>query len=89
MSKGTGNIAAARKGSRPVYQSARDRTIDYTVYDRRRLLYEDIVEGPAIIEEPSSTTILHPVDRMRVGQYGELRIELSALSSEFLAQPLL
>ena len=81
MSKGTGNITAARKGSRPVYQSARDRTIDYTVYDRRRLLYEDIVEGPAIIEEPSSTTILHPGDRMKVGQYGELRIELSAISS--------
>jgi N-methylhydantoinase A len=77
MSSGTGNTAAARKGSRPVYQSVHDQTIDYTVYDRRRLRYGDTVEGPAIIEEPSSTTILHPGERMTVGQYGELRIEVT------------
>jgi N-methylhydantoinase A len=33
------------------------------------------IEGPAIIEEPSSTTIMHTGDVLTVGTYGELMIE--------------
>ena len=50
--------------------------MDYAVYDRSRLLWGDRVDGPAVIEEPSSTTILHAGDVMAVGQYGELVIEV-------------
>jgi N-methylhydantoinase A len=38
------------------------------------LLWGDRVDGPAIVEEPSSTTILHRGDVMTVGRYGELVI---------------
>ena len=30
------------------------------------------VEGPAVIEEPNSTTLLYPGDRMRVSEHGHL-----------------
>jgi N-methylhydantoinase A len=76
LAKGTGNTHKARKGSRPVYQPLRDDFADYTVYERGRLLHGDRVDGPAIIEEPSATTVLHADDVMTVGQYGELVIEV-------------
>jgi N-methylhydantoinase A len=76
LAKGTGNTQRARKGSRPVYQPLRDDFADYTVYERGRLLHGDRVDGPAIIEEPSATTVLHADDVMTVGQYGELVIEV-------------
>jgi N-methylhydantoinase A len=72
--KGTGNVRRALKGNRPVYQPTADRTVDYAVYDRMRLLCGDRIDGSAIIEEASSTTILHAGDVMTVGEYGELLI---------------
>ena len=45
-----------------------------SVYDRVRLLCGDRIDGPAIIEEASSTAILHAGDVMTVGKYGELII---------------
>jgi len=74
LTPGTGNSQNARKGIRSVYQSARGEYEEYTVYDRGQLLCGDCVEGPAIIEEPSSTTIVHRGDAVTVGRYGELII---------------
>ncbi len=74
---GTGSADNARKESRSVYRHELGKHIDYHVYDRGRLLSADRVEGPAIIEEPSSTTILHTGDVLTVGVYGELVIDIS------------
>src|SRR5262245_58654197 len=76
IAAGTGSAQRARKGSRSVYQLALDTAADYTVYDRSRLLGGDQLDGPAIIEEPSSTTVLHSEDSMTVGRYGELVITI-------------
>ncbi len=71
---GTGDVAAARKGSRQVYrQDAGDR-VDYAVYGRALLRAGDEVAGPAIVEEPSYTLLLHAGDVMTVGRHGELVI---------------
>jgi len=78
IARGTGNTRSALKGHRLVYQSVLDRTVDYAVYDHGRLLGGDRVDGPAIIEEASSTTILHAGDVMTVGEYGELIITVRA-----------
>ncbi|MBI3800207.1 MAG: hydantoinase/oxoprolinase family protein [Deltaproteobacteria bacterium] len=72
----TSSVQRARKGNRPVYQLALDTAVDYTVYERSRLLGGDQIDGPAIIEEPSSTTVLHGGDSLTVGRYGELVIEI-------------
>lgn len=73
---GTGDAATARKGARPVYRFGQREPVLFEVYDRSRLGAGDTLAGPAIIEEPSSTTILLPGDRLRVGEYGELLIEV-------------
>ena len=36
----------------------------------------DSISGPAIVEEPSSTTMVHSGDVLTVGVYGELRIDI-------------
>lgn len=74
IATGTEKVEEALKGKRTVYQPLRDAYTHYAVYDRGRLLHGDRVEGPAIIEEPSSTTILHAGDAMWVGKFGELNV---------------
>jgi N-methylhydantoinase A len=77
LAPGNGRSQEAQKGARLVYQSAHGEYANYVVYDRGRLLHGDRIEGPAIIEEPSSTTILHAGDVMTMGRYGELVIAIS------------
>lgn len=77
IGKGTGSADNARKGSRSVYLYEPGKRVDYPVYERSLLLSSDRIEGPAIIEEPSSTTVIHANDILTVGDYGELVIEVS------------
>jgi N-methylhydantoinase A len=44
-------------------------------YDRAKLQYGDVIEGPAIIREALSTTQVCPGQTATVGQYGEIVIE--------------
>ena len=36
-----------------------------------------VVEGPAVIEEPNSTTLIHPGDRLEVSPHGHLVITVA------------
>jgi N-methylhydantoinase A len=74
---GNGDPAKALKGKRAVYLHQSKKRVDYPVYDRSLLLSSDRLDGPAIIEEPSSTAIIHAGDVLTVGEYGELVIEVS------------
>lgn len=49
--------------------------IETPVYVRSQLSTEFIVEGPAVIEEYSSCTVVPPKWRLQVGKLGELRLE--------------
>jgi N-methylhydantoinase A len=71
---GDGNAEGARVGSRSVYRAELGGQADYAVYDRVKLRSSDSLEGPAIIEEPSSTTVIHDGDLLTVGEHGELVI---------------
>ena len=77
----TGPLETAQKGRRSVYQPSLGQQLDYDVYDRLRLGAGAELSGPAVIEEPTSTTLIHPGDTLRVGEYGELRITLSQAMS--------
>ena len=70
VAAGTG-AEQARSGSRQVYFDA---WVDAPVYDRARLGAGDVVEGPAVLEEFSSTVPLHPGFTARVDGYGNLVI---------------
>ncbi|MFO7246488.1 MAG: hydantoinase/oxoprolinase family protein [Thermaerobacter sp.] len=74
-----GGAAAARKGERQVHRFDQEGTVTYAVYDRRLLGRGDTLEGPAIVEEPSTTVLLHQGDRLRVGDHGELIIEIGGV----------
>ena len=47
---------------------------DCPSYDRYRLPARGVVEGPAIVEEMDSTTVIHPGFRAEVDRYGNLLI---------------
>jgi N-methylhydantoinase A len=49
----------------------------YAVFDRMKLGVGDCIDGPAIVEEPSSTTMVHTGDVLTVGTYGELVIDVA------------
>ena len=51
------DASSAVVGSRSVYESENE-LITYTLYDREKLHYGNIIKGPAIIEQMDSTTIV-------------------------------
>jgi N-methylhydantoinase A len=68
--------AEARRGTRAVTFEGSG-TVDATVYDRAKLLHGNTIDGPAIIEESASTTVIEPGDRVTVNAFGHLVIELA------------
>jgi N-methylhydantoinase A len=70
MSAGTG-ADSARTGTRRVYF---DDWLDTPVYDRAALGAGDVVAGPAVFEEFSSTVPLHPGFGARVDDFGNLLV---------------
>jgi N-methylhydantoinase A len=67
---GGSNGAAARVESRPVYVAGK--WVDAEIYDRSRLLSGDGFDGPAILEEDASTTLVLPDQSVRVDERGAL-----------------
>jgi N-methylhydantoinase A len=67
--------STAVKGKRDVDFDEMGRA-EATIYERGRLGSGAVVEGPAIIEEPPSTTVLFPGDRLEVDRYGNLIIQI-------------
>ena len=68
---------AERKGSRPVNFGDAG-VLAVPVYEREALAPGFHCYGPAIVEEPSSTTLIYPGQRMEVDPYGQLRIHMRA-----------
>src|ERR1700730_12041306 len=66
---------AAIRGKRSVYFDGRFRTT--SIYDRALLLAGNRIDGPALIEEYASTTVLWPGDRLEVDPYGNLHISVA------------
>jgi N-methylhydantoinase A len=72
---------AAQVSTRPVYFEADSvggggMWHDTPVYDRSRLSANNVVTGPAIIDEISSTTVLYPGDVARMHETGSLLVEV-------------
>jgi N-methylhydantoinase A len=55
-----GDAESARKNQRPVYFSEFEGVRDVAVYDRLALAVGVQFAGPAVLEEPDSTTICPP-----------------------------
>jgi N-methylhydantoinase A len=71
-------LADARIGQRKVYHGKAHGWRDSAVYDRDLLSAGARIEGPAVIEEMSSTTVLGPQHHAEVDRFGTLIISLAA-----------
>jgi N-methylhydantoinase A len=69
--------AAASTGRRPVYFREGGRFIDTPTYARATLLAGNRIEGPALVEEHASTTVLMPGDALAVDAFGHLVIAVA------------
>jgi len=68
------DASSALKGSRPVYFSEANGVTETAVYDRVKLPAGAQFSGPAIVEEPDCTTVVHPAWNVLVDEYGNLSI---------------
>jgi N-methylhydantoinase A len=66
---------ASRRGTRSVVFDGHG-ALEAPVFHRDALLQGNVIDGPAIIEEAASTTVVPPGDAVRVNQYGHLVISL-------------
>ena len=67
--------AAARRGTRAVVFDGRG-ALPAQVFDRAQLLQGNVIEGPAIIEEAASVTVVGPEDAVEVNAFGYLVMQL-------------
>jgi N-methylhydantoinase A len=70
----------AIKNRRKVYWRELNGETPWPVYDRAKLLSGNRFTGPAIVEESSATTVIGPGDKVTVGKYGDLVIEIARFS---------
>jgi N-methylhydantoinase A/oxoprolinase/acetone carboxylase beta subunit len=71
-----GSAAAALKAPRRAYSGAQDDYVEHSVYNRYKLGAGASFEGPAIIEERESTTIVDVGGHVQVDGFGTLVIDL-------------
>jgi len=73
-----GVAAGARTGSRAVWWAERKECVDTPVYDGQALRPGNRITGPAVIETPDTTVVVHPGQSMRVDRFGNFEIALRA-----------
>jgi N-methylhydantoinase A len=73
LAPAAGSIATARSGERKVYVDGQWHTA--SIYARRMLPVDAVVEGPAILEQEDATIFIEPDLRGRVDRFGNVIIE--------------
>jgi len=73
---GRSPLASAGCGRREVYFAELGKASATPTYAREGLRAGNRIEGPALIEEHASTTVLLPGDRLKVDAFGNLDIEV-------------
>jgi N-methylhydantoinase A len=71
---GGGSVASARRGEREAFCFARRRMTRFSVFDRALLETGARIQGPAIVDEGTTTTVLHSDQSLEVDPYGHLII---------------
>lgn len=67
---------AAHRGKRPARFTGLERATATPTYARDALLAGNRIDGPALVEEHASTTLVLPGDRLTVDDFGNLVIEI-------------
>ncbi|HEV8437271.1 MAG TPA: hydantoinase/oxoprolinase family protein [Methylomirabilota bacterium] len=69
---------AARAGHRPVYWAELGDFESTPIFRGDRLLAGNVVSGPAIIQVPDTTIVVHPFQTARMDPYGNVLIDLTS-----------
>lgn len=72
---GSEDPSAAKKGERMVVFTRHPGSVSTPIYDAERLRTGHQIWGPAIIESPATTTVVHPNQSVRVDEYLNLSLE--------------
>jgi len=67
---------SALRGARSAYFAELGRAVPTPTFAREELRAGNRIDGPALIDEHASTTVVLPGDRLRVDEYGNLAIEV-------------
>jgi N-methylhydantoinase A len=67
---------SARRGRRDVYFAEAGRALPTQTYARDELRAGNRIDGPALVEEHASTTVVPPGDRLQVDGHGNLLIDV-------------
>jgi N-methylhydantoinase A len=70
--------AAALRAHKPVYFRSAGGYVDTPVYRRELLKSGNRIQGPALIEEHASTTVVQPGDNLQVDPFGNLQISIGS-----------
>jgi len=73
---GRSPLSSAHRGKRKVYFAELGKSLATPSYAREGLRAGNRIEGPALVEEHASTTVLLPGDRLRADEFGNLVIEV-------------
>jgi N-methylhydantoinase A len=73
LAEATDDVSRAVKGERLVHFDADGEHLT-KIYDRGLLLAGDTFEGPAVVEEPASSTVVHPGQRLTVDAWASMHI---------------
>ena len=76
LARGGEDPASARKGTRSVYFGDRGGLVACAIYDRGRLLAGHVIEGPAILEQMDTTTLVPPGAVARVEETGVVMMDV-------------
>jgi N-methylhydantoinase A len=79
IAAGGKDASAAIKQQRQVFWRDLTGARPWPVYERSHLMAGNTFTGPAIVEEPTATTVVGPGDRAQVDTYGNLLIEVARL----------
>jgi N-methylhydantoinase A len=66
----------SEKARRPVFFEEYDEYVDTPIHDGEKLRNDVPIEGPAVVELPTTTIVIFPDHKLSVNSYGDLRIEI-------------
>ncbi len=70
--------AAALRAHKPVYFRSAGEYVSTPVYKRELLKSRNVIQGPALVEEHASTTVVQPGDTVVVDAFGNLQISIGS-----------
>jgi N-methylhydantoinase A len=74
LNQARGTVGQSFKGEREAYLDSRRGWMRVEVYERSMMPAGSILNGPIIIEDPTSTAIVLPGQRVSVDEYGNLHV---------------